>query len=188
MENAAAFKKQVEHLEIERDELQRQIVNLQEQASDSDNLTSSSQLAKIQELTEECEKSQREVERLRQFLVEMEETQTHDAISLQTSLEDYKQQIVQLESTREELQQVASQEQDLRKEIEIKYQQSKADLNDACAESQTLRTKLLAESSALENLQKVLGQFQTSIFILQQRKSWRLKKRWMNLVGFIRML
>jgi hypothetical protein len=164
IENSSQLSQKLALLKIERDELQSHIVQLEEVSKQTEG--DSSRITKMDELMDDNEKCRRELDRLRQFLVENEENQNRDAIMLQGSVEEKSQQIKMLENSTEELREVCLQEQKLRKEMEVQYQQAKIDLNEACSESHRLKAKLLSETNTLHNLQKVLEQFQTSIPII----------------------
>lgn len=166
IETNGILKEKIIVVERERNELQSTISQLEEHYKHqlSNNAIDDATAKKLEDLTRENSKNLQELERLRQFLIENEEIQNRESLNLQSIIEEKTHQILLLENTRDELQSAVSEEQKIRSEVALQYQQAKFDLNEACAESHRLKTKLQQESNTLKNLQKVLEQFQTSKF------------------------
>lgn len=136
-----------EALRAERDELNLRVPDKEDTGS-------------INELERLLEKQAAEVARLRQFLIETEETHTNDSMGFDDALAEYKQQILILERTKEELDSVVDQERQARNQLEHNYSECKSELNEAYLAANTYKAKLEQESSTLRSLQVVLEQFQ----------------------------
>jgi len=162
MKNALQPKLQAEQGELIK--LREMVTSLNEE---NESLTS--QVEKLSKLKDEIEakdeqidKLNRELTKLKEFVLESQEEQTQDSLNQENKINEYKLQIQQLENKLEEWKDITSHEREDNKRVLEK-------LNDLQKEAEALReesenNKLEAQKQAMSasNLQLVLEQFQAS--------------------------
>nr|KAJ3419049.1 hypothetical protein HK105_007467 [Polyrhizophydium stewartii] len=118
--------------------------------------------AQLAEAHERIEKQDAELERLRQFLVEMGEAQTQETLAMQTTLDEYRRQVEALERERGEWEAAAAQARDARTEAERAAAEAVEEAGLMTQQVETLKAKVEQDQNSLVNLQRVLEQFEAS--------------------------
>ena len=118
--------------------------------------------AELQLLRDQHDKKQQELERLRQFMVENEETHTQETLRLESLVQEYRLQIDSLERDRDAWQGANEQERNLASEAQHMMSEMKDELNRSVVEVDALKQKLEQNQQSLLNLQNVLEQFEAS--------------------------
>lgn len=111
-------------------------------------------------LNQQNSKLNSEVDRLRQFLAEIEDSHTREAASYVNTFNEYQLQIHQLESLRDELQVVIAQSNVHQDELSLRCTQSQIDFDNSRSEFLAFKLNVSHDSKTLQNLQIVLEQFQ----------------------------
>lgn len=125
---------------------------------------------KTVELASQVQKSEAELNRLRSYLVEVEETSTNEAISMQSTIEEYQKQIAVLEKEREDWASVNEQEQELRESDMNLLADTKEKLAEMVQERSSLQSKIDQDAITIKNLQNVLSQFENGTLLAYGRK------------------
>jgi exonuclease SbcC len=115
---------------------------------------------KTAELVSNLQKSEQELERLRQYLVEMEESSTQELLTMQATINEYQMQVQALEREREEWQIVNQQDSEHRLLEQQKLEESKAELANSMQQLNQLVRKQENDQQMIQNLQSVLAQFE----------------------------
>ncbi|KAI8912677.1 hypothetical protein EDD86DRAFT_245554 [Gorgonomyces haynaldii] len=156
--------------------LQQEKESLLAEMQDSAHLSNQQSDAQVADLQVQNKKLNDEVHRLRQFLMEIEENQTRDALGLENAIQEYKQQVQLLERARDDLQAVASQEQQARLEAETRYNECKQKLGEASAEVQNLKSKLLQEATKKRDIKDALEALESNLEETHHRANeWQSK-------------
>ncbi|KAI8893823.1 hypothetical protein BC833DRAFT_607069 [Globomyces pollinis-pini] len=117
---------------------------------------------RIEQLTEQNQKSDIELQRLRNYLIEVEDNFTQDSLALQSTIEEYKKQVIEFENERDEWQQLINQDNDQRESEQELILEMKSDLSKQLSIIEGLKTKSQQDQLSIQNLQQVLSQFESS--------------------------
>ena len=165
MEESNRLKSLLEQSNHENENLMTQVQELSTHLANSQGNGDSQQemeylQKKTVELASQVQKSEAELNRLRSYLVEVEETSTNEVISMQSTIEEYQKQIAALEREREEWASVDQQEQELRESDKSLLLEAKQKLAEAVQERSSLQSKIDQDAITIKNLQNVLSQFE----------------------------
>lgn len=174
-DNLAQFKQVVgEKIESEMAEnsrlrglLEENRIEMEDMASPASNIDLEAEAeylrVKTVELALQIQKSEAETERLRQYLMEVEEASTSDTLATQSTIEEYKMQIIGLERERDNLIEMSTddQEQRNREKNEVLGYQNK--INAIGEEKNRLQLEIGKSATVIKNLQNVLTQFEAGI-------------------------
>jgi chromosome segregation ATPase len=121
--------------------------------------------SKTAELVSNLQKSEQELERLRQYLLEMEESSTQELLTMQATISEYQMQVQALEREREEWQLINQQDSEHRMLEQQKLEESKAELANSMLQLNQLVRKHENDQQMIQNLQSVLAQFEECIIV-----------------------
>ncbi|KAJ8328842.1 hypothetical protein O5D80_002819 [Batrachochytrium dendrobatidis] len=148
--------------------LQIELTNITESvhATETDSAVFSQDTIRLQSELADAQHSvdslQAELDRLRQFLVELEDSQTQEALAMQSTNHEYKLQIESLEKEREYWSQTADESLSARHQAELISSSAKEELALMMQQVETLKSKVEQEQLSQANLQRVLEQFEAS--------------------------
>ncbi|KAH9272522.1 hypothetical protein BASA83_005331 [Batrachochytrium salamandrivorans] len=126
-------------------------------------LTDTSRLqSELTEARDHAERQQTELERLRQFLVELEDSQTQDTLTMQTKIEEYRCQVESLEKEQEQWVQAADETRTARHQADAATAEAREELALMVQKVDTLTAKVEQGQISQINLQRVLEQFEAS--------------------------
>ena len=131
---------------------------------ESDSTEMEAEIAYLQsksvDLIAKLQKSEAEVGRLREYLLEAEENSTREALTMQAMIQEYKLQIASLENEREEWSSVRQHEEELRASHNDLLDESKIQVVLLLEEKATLGKRIEEYGITIKNLQNVLAQFE----------------------------
>ncbi|KAJ3273411.1 hypothetical protein HDV01_004481 [Terramyces sp. JEL0728] len=164
IEESERLRNLLNHVSQEKDTLEMQLAeNLSSHQATSDELLEIERLNQyIGSLTEKGQKDANEVARLREFLIEIEDNSTREALQMQATIDEYRHQIESLEREREQWESVAAQDQEIRESENDLLIDTKRQLVEAMAQITNLQNKAEHDAKSIENLQLVLQQFETT--------------------------
>ncbi|KAJ3358090.1 hypothetical protein HDU91_005321 [Kappamyces sp. JEL0680] len=168
IEESDRLRQQLADSAQQMEQQQWQIQELTAQLSSQDNndalQESSREIQYLQEKTVELlaqvQKGETELNRLRAYLMEVEEASTQETLTMQESIQEYQRQIQILEKEREEWQGVSIQEQEARKSEADLLLDTKSQVALLLEEKASLGLRIEQDGKIIRNLQSVLSQFE----------------------------
>lgn len=121
---------------------------------------------KTVDLLAQITKKESELERLRTYLVEQEETSTQETLQMQQTIQEFKMQIQQLENERDEWGEIKKQEDRERVDAGLQAESHREMVASLLEEKASLQSKSDSDSLIIRNLQNVLAQFESCTFLL----------------------
>jgi DNA repair exonuclease SbcCD ATPase subunit len=120
--------------------------------------------SKTAELVSNLQKSEVELQRLREYLVEVEESSTQEILGMQAMLNEFQMQVQTLERERDEWTAVNEQESEQRRKEKERFEESRSELASSLQQLNQVMRKQEQDTQMIQNLQSVLAQFEECNF------------------------
>jgi chromosome segregation ATPase len=164
LEEAAKLRDLLAQSNEENENLMKQVQDLSDSLSAAASNDTKEELQYLQnksaELVASLQKSEIELSRLREYLVEVEESSTQEILSMQSTMDEYKYQIQTLERERDEWHSMTENDKNDMQNTASMLDKSKSEIDQLLTKIHTLESKGKSDQQTIQNLQNVLAQFE----------------------------
>ncbi len=120
-------------------------------------------LHELAQLRDAHQKNQKEIQRLRQHLLDAEEASTQELLKQESVMEEYKRQLEQLNSQKSELESLLEQEKELCRQLKESLGESEHLMDSMAQEKEYLKQQIQTCQVSITNLERVLSDFEKGI-------------------------
>jgi chromosome segregation ATPase len=121
---------------------------------------SDEQLQELMQLRDALQKNQKEIQRLRQHLLDAEEASTQELLKQESIMEEYKRQLEQLNSERSEWESLLEQEKEQCRYFKESLDENEHIMESMAQEKEYLKQQIQTCQVSIKNLERVLSDFE----------------------------